>query len=122
MEYTITLDRERKLKYGFKALRLLRQRFSAPVEDVLQNISVDQIPAFIWAGLIWEEPDLRVERVEELLDEKVPEKYTMLQITEIVSAAMTSHLGASRGGEARPFVEKKMTSSPIADELPSKSD
>jgi len=120
-EFILNLDRPRKLKYGFRAWRLLREKFSKPVQELME-LAVDEIPAFVWAGLVWEDRELTVERVEELLDASIPEKYTMMQVAEIVSAAMALHVGAGRGGEARPFVEKKMTSSPIADELPSKSD
>lgn len=118
MEHTIKLDRERKLKYGFKALRLLRQRYSASIQEVLQNISVDEMPVFVWAGLIWEDPSLTIERVEELLDEKVPHEYTPLQIVELVYDAMFHQLGLKEEKQSRPF-EKTISAQP--EESPSKS-
>jgi len=120
MEHTITLDRERKLKYGFKALRLLKQRFSIPIQDIMKNISVEDMPIFVWAGLIWGDPDLTVEKVEELLDEKVPDQYTLIQIMKIVFDALFDQVGIKKEDNL-PFVEKT-NSSPQPEESPSKSD
>jgi len=119
MEHAIKLDRERKLKYGFKALRLLRQQFSASIQEVLQNISIDEMPRFVWAGLIWEDPSLTIERVEELLDEKVPDVYTPLQIVKLVYDAMFHQLGLEEN-QSPPFATT--ITSTQHDESRSKSD
>jgi len=119
MDNVIKLDKDRHLKYGFKAIRLLRERFSKPFTQVLE-LAVDEVPAFVWAGLVWEDNALTVEKVEEMLDETIPERYTMQSIMALISNALTSQLGVPEAG--RPFAQTPETSSLKQDASPSKSD
>jgi hypothetical protein len=105
-EYILDLDRPRKLRYGFKATRLIRKQFGGKKDltDVL-DINVDEIPFFIWAGLVWEDESLTVEKVEELVDEKIPGKYRVIDVINIVVKAIADQIGVP---------EKKVTEGEIS--------
>ena len=101
-EYILELDRPRKLKFGFKAIRLIREHFGEKDVSDLLNMKVDEMPIIAWAGLIHEDPDLTIEKVEDLLDSSIPGKYTVVEIVNILAEALADHFGVS---------EKKTTSS-----------
>jgi len=101
-EYILELDRPRKLKFGFKAIRLIREHFGEKDVSDLLNMKVDEMPIIAWAGLIHEDPNLTIEKVEDLLDGSIPERYTVVEIVNILVKALEDHFGIS---------EKKTTSS-----------
>jgi len=94
--HVLDLDKPRKLHYGFKAIRIIREKYGGEKEltDVLE-INVDEIPFFAWAGLVWEDKDnfLTPDKVEELIDDAIPEKYTVLDIVGIIAKAITDQMG-----------------------------
>ena len=92
-DYILELDKPRELRFGFKATRLIRQKFGDRSLDQLMNMKVDEIPVLVWAGLKWEENGLTVEKVEDLLDAAIPKTYTILQITEIALEALAAQMG-----------------------------
>ena len=101
-EHILELDRPRKLKFGFKAIRLIREHFGEKDISDLLNMKVDEMPIIAWAGLVHEDTDLTVEKVEDLLDGSIPGKYTVVEIVNILAEALADHFGVS---------EKKTTSS-----------
>ena len=101
-EHILELDRPRKLKFGFKAIRLIREHFGEKDVSDLLNMKVDEMPIIAWAGLIHEDPNLTIEKVEDLLDSSIPGKYTVVEIVNILAEALADHFGVS---------EKKTTSS-----------
>jgi len=72
---------------------VIRQKFGDKSLDQLLNIKVEEIPILAWAGLKHEDKVLTVEQVEDLLDDAIPEKYTMLKVTEIVLEALANQMG-----------------------------
>lgn len=101
-EYILNLDRPRKLKFGFKATRLINEKFKERDLKKLVEFALDEFIFLAWAGLIWEDKDLTEERIEELLDEKIGVDYSQTDIANIVAEAMTAHSGAEP-------VKKKVT-------------
>lgn len=93
-DHILNLDRPRKLHYGFKALRIIREKYgeSKELTDVM-DAQVDEIPFFAYAGLVKEDKSLTAEKVEELIDDAVPEKYKVLDIVSIVAEAIADHVG-----------------------------
>lgn len=75
LEIKIHLDKERTLKYRFRAIKLLEEKFDVPfgkldkVFSDTEKLKVDDIITLIWAGLIHEEKDLTFEQVYSMLDE-----------------------------------------------------
>ena len=92
-EYILDLDKPRELRFGFKALRMIRQKFGDKNLDQLMNMKIDEIPALVYAGLKWQDSTLTEERVESLLDEAIPQKYSIMEIIQIITSALTAHLG-----------------------------
>jgi len=118
-EHILELDRPRTLRFGFKAVRLIRQKLGNRSIDSLMNMPVDEVPILAWAGLKWEDNSLTVEKVEDLLDEKIPGKYKLVDIIEIVMIAMAEQIGAEKGKK----VEKKAPADElkqVTEKIPSK--
>ena len=92
-DYILDLDKPRKLKFGFKASRLIREKFGDKDFRDISKFHVDDMPTVAWAGLVWEDQNLSVEKVEELLDAQIPEKITIIDCMEIIVAALIAHIG-----------------------------
>jgi len=92
-EHILELDKSRGLRFGFKALRAIREKFGDKSIDQLLNIKVDEIPVLVLAGLKWEDKALTLDRVEDLLDGAIPEKYTILEVTTLVLEALAAQMG-----------------------------
>jgi len=96
-DYILNLDKPRKLKFGFQATKLLEDKFDKKQLDaeMIQNMQISEFTYFIWAGLVWEDAELTEEKLIELLDEKIPETYTIVSLINIVAGAFMDHLGVS---------------------------
>lgn len=105
-DFILDLDRPRRLKFGFKAIRLIREKFGDREVSDLMNMKVDEIPTVAWAGLIHEDAELTIEKTEALLEEKIGKDYTVMDIIGILFEAIADQIG----------MEKK-TMNPILSEL-----
>lgn len=94
-DYILSLDKPRKLKFGFKATRLINEKFKDRDLSKLVEFAQDEFIYLAWAGLIWEDESLTEEKVEELLDATIGEEYSQTDIATIVADAMTAHSGAA---------------------------
>lgn len=94
-DYVLNLDRPRKLKFGFKATRVISEKFKSKDLKKLVEFALDEFIFLAWAGLMWEDESLTEEKVEELLDEKIGVEYSQTDIANIVAEAMTAHSGAT---------------------------
>jgi hypothetical protein len=92
-DYILELDRPRKLRFGFRSIRLLKDTFRDKNVNELIAVAIEELPAFVWAGLVWEDETLTPEKVETLLDASVPEKYRIIDIINIVAEAMAAQIG-----------------------------
>lgn len=111
--HVLNLDKPRKLHYGFKALRLIREKFGKDKEltDVM-DVDVDEIPYFAYVGLIREDETLTPERVEELMDEAIPGKYTVVGLAGIIAKAIADQMGVKpdKKKAVKPQAKKKIPS------------
>ena len=91
---TIILDRPRTLRYGLNAL--------AKVEDItgknimgldLNNVSIKDLLAIIYAGLYHEDKELAVEKVGDLIDEHS----NITEVAEKLGEAFTEAFGKGSG-------------------------
>ena len=91
---TIILDRPRTLRYGLNAL--------AKVEDImgknimgldLNNVSIKDLLAIIYAGLYHEDKELTVEKVGDLIDEYS----NITEVAEKLGEAFTEAFGKGNG-------------------------
>lgn len=92
-DYVLNLDKPRKLKFGFKATRLINEKFKKRDLTKLVEFALEEFLFLAWAGLMWEDESLTEEKLEELMDEKIGVEYSQTDIANIVAAAMTAHAG-----------------------------
>lgn len=92
--HTLNLDKPRKLHYGFKALRIVREKYEGKKEltDILET-NVDEFPFFAYVGLVKDDDSLTPEKVEELIEDTIPDRYTVLDIVRIITKAVTDQIG-----------------------------
>lgn len=109
--HVLDLDKPRKLHYGFKAIRIIKAKFGKEKEltDVLE-VEVDEIPYFAYAGLVREDESLTPERVEELIDDAIPEKYTVVGIAQVIAKAITDQIGTPPGKKKAKLKTPSLTS------------
>lgn len=96
--HVLDLDKPRKLHYGFRALRIIREKYGEEKEltDIM-DINIDEIPFFAYAGLAKEDESLTPEKVEELIDDAIPERYTILDVVGIICKAIADQVGVKPG-------------------------
>lgn len=89
----IQLDKKRTLRYTLNALAELEDRLGVSVSE-LANVAMGmkQIRAFLWTGLLHEDPDITEQEVGNLVDFENME-YVSKKITE----AFTSSTKNSKG-------------------------
>jgi len=97
-DYILNLDKPRKLKFGFKATRLINEKFKGrnltELKDEEKVEFVQEEFVFLaWVGLTWEDPELKEEDVERLLDLNIGEEYSQTDIANIIAEAITAHSG-----------------------------
>jgi len=95
-DFVLKLDRPSRLKFGFKAIRRIREKFGDREISDLMNMKVDEMSTIAWAGLIHEDAELTVERVEGLLDEKIGQDYTVMDVIGILVEAIAEQVGLEK--------------------------
>ena len=108
-EYVLNLDRPRRLRYDFKALRALRERYAGKQLADFMDMAIEELPYFAWAGLIWEDPALSPDSVEAMLNDKVGIEYTIAGVAEIIASALAAHAGLEPGKKATSSTEPPET-------------
>lgn len=100
----IELDRVRYLRYTLGSLRRIREEYGT---DALKDgVSEEKLAKVIWYGLKTDDPTLKVEDVEDLVD-----------MTKL--AALTEAIGKAMGGKAKAEIvplAPAVTESPAATE------
>lgn len=93
-EHILELDRPREIRYGFRSLKMIGKAFGEDVGiEQLMEIKMHQIPDLVYPGLAWEDKELTVDKVMDLLDASIPEKNTMIGITTVALEALAAHMG-----------------------------
>lgn len=69
--YTILeLDRPRKLRFGFKAIHLIEQKFGKTFYKIdFNDLNSEQLATVLWGAMYQDDNDLTIEKTIELLDE-----------------------------------------------------
>jgi len=90
MEYPITLDKERTLKYGMRALDQAEKKTGVAVVGMnLNNLTMNQMATLTWCGLTHEDKNLTVGNVMDLIDD-----YSNLSdVMEVVGEAIAEAVG-----------------------------
>jgi len=111
-DFILDLDKKREIRFGFKALRALRKKWGNKSIEKVLDFHMDEIPALILFGLQWEDKDLTLDKLETILDESIPKKYTIMKLTTIVYDAFYAQLGIDEkkplaSGRKRKVTAKK---------------
>lgn len=108
-DVSVILDRERHLRYRFADFRELRRRLgNIAVKQLLEGLG-DLDPEFllhlVHVGLKWEEPKMRLERAEELIQIAIDQDGSTKKLMQaIIDALMASGMLGERdqGNGASP--------------------
>lgn len=66
----LELDRPRELKYGIKALKIIEKTLNCKITKLnTEELGTDEILKIILAGLINDDKELNVNKLEDLIDE-----------------------------------------------------
>ena len=83
----IELDRPRELRFGHKALKMIKATFNENIIDIVSKgvneMEPEALEKIYHAGLIGNDKDLKLEDVEDLID-RVPFSVLILKMTEAI--------------------------------------
>lgn len=83
----IQLDRERKLRIGYKAIKTYKSKFGKSLTNIdTTNFDIEDVARIIYVGLIHEDNSLTFEQVEEMMD-NISLKYAMEKMNEAITVA-----------------------------------
>lgn len=98
---TVMLDRERHLKFGWNAKVALEYEVGRREKRKVNFLKVEEwnrqfsdmnctnVQLLLWAGLVWEDAELSIDSVGDLLDEHIK---NFTAICEAVSEALNRHV------------------------------
>lgn len=104
-DYVLELDKPRALRFGFKAMRAIREKFGDRSFAELMSLKLDEIPQLVLIGLKWEDKQITIDEIEDLLDESI-QKYPILDVTNCVLEALAAHMGVDVKKVAADVLEK----------------
>ena len=94
----IQLDKTRNLRYGMKALSLIEKKLKRPIAKIdMENMSIEDMAVFIWAGLVHEDGSLTPDKVMDLVDEHS----NMVTAFETMNEAFNSAFGSGEEPEGK---------------------
>lgn len=97
----IMLDRPRNFRFKMRALSSIEKKFGKPLAKLnLQECTIDDLTVIIWAGLVWEDPELTPERLMDIIDNA---DMSLEQILTMITTAMSEAYAGdkSRGEQAQ---------------------
>jgi hypothetical protein len=66
----IKLDKVRNLKFNSSAIRRFENALGKPYASITwDNLFLEEFYTIIWAALVWEDPELTVDKIFELVDD-----------------------------------------------------
>lgn len=90
----LEMDRPRRLRYGMNALVTIEELTGKPITKLdLNAVSIKDLRAIIYAGLVHEDKELTPEKVGELIDEHGD----MENVAKKLGEAMTAAFGKGKG-------------------------
>jgi hypothetical protein len=88
-QFILNLDRPRELKYDFFAIGVMTRTLKIRDLKALLDLDVSQIPTMAWAGMLWEDPQLTVRKVEKMIKDTIAnDEYKLGQIAKTVIDAI----------------------------------
>jgi hypothetical protein len=87
----VTLDRERRIRYGIRDLRDLERVTQKPVGDVMRdftNIGAEALSTILWAGLKHEDGKLTIDRTLDLVDKYIEKGQEISDLRTAINQAL----------------------------------
>jgi hypothetical protein len=85
----VKLDKERTVKFRRKELKLLEKLFNKKIAKIeFENLGIDELSKMIHLGLVHEDPELTLEKAEELIDDYPHFGLLVKAVMEAFSLAM----------------------------------
>jgi spore coat polysaccharide biosynthesis protein SpsF (cytidylyltransferase family) len=82
---TIQLDKARNMKMGMKATSIIEEKFKKPIVKInFDELTIMELATIVYAGLVWEDKELTVDKVLDILDEHAD----LQTISETLAKAM----------------------------------
>lgn len=91
----IELDKVRNLRYGINALCQMEDMLGKPITSLQESTGIKEFRIMLYCGLVWEDKELTLEKVGDLMDEVIAEK-GIDYINEKVSEALELALGNNK--------------------------
>lgn len=102
----IQLDRLRHIRFSLKTTKEMRAKFG---DDTLKDgFDQDKIAELLWFGLKWEDADLTVDQVEDMVDLE-----NLTEVMKAVSKATGTLALMQEAGESKGESSKEETSPPL---------
>ena len=101
---TVTLDKERTLKFGYGAYIKLEEVTGKPIGELLdaRNLtSATGVRDFIWAGLLHEDPDLTRDQVADMLSFD-----RLVELQAAITQAIQNSMPKSKGTQKQTHPRK----------------
>lgn len=84
----VQLDKMRNLRYGMKAISLIEKKFGKSIAKIdMDDMTMEEIATFIWAGLVHEDKELTPDKVMELVDNFSTVQVVMEKVSEAMNLA-----------------------------------
>ena len=101
----LVLEKPRKLRYTWRSIRRLNNEYDVNILDMDEEsfTNPDTISKILWAGLIWDDPDLTVDALDDLIELR-----QLANISTKVSEAIADQMG----GQSDPTSGSDSTPTP----------
>lgn len=88
----IQLDKMRNLRYGINAICQMEDILNKPVSSLVDGAGVRELRVMLFCGLSWEDKELTLEGVGDLMDEAIAEN-GVEYLSDKLAAALELALG-----------------------------
>lgn len=87
----IELDKPRQIKYGIKALKVIEKLLECKITKInFNDIGIDEMLKLLFAGLSWEDKELTLESLEDLVENHSSFSEITSKLTEAITVAFGS--------------------------------
>ena len=85
----VKMDKERTFRYNYDAFELIEETLGTPFASLkVEQLRLKELKVIIWAGLVHEDPELKLEDVGPLIDEAESIQYVAEKMNEAVTLSM----------------------------------
>lgn len=97
----IQLDKVRQIRLAYKAQKIVENITGKAFSDILcESPTTAEMGIMLYAGIVHEDKELTLEKVEDMIDEHLNSKTLMEAITEAIDIAFETKKNESKQGES----------------------